>query len=240
MREPTEGWVTVTVRLRPALRQELQDEAYAANTTQQEIVEAALRREPLQNGARVTATAEGVGHAEVPERWLQDGDVIRSGIAEIGEIEKRLDVALDEVALVVGFDAEEDGTGSLGLGAANEVEIDGEILAGHADGGGGVVGEKDVVGAGDFGDADGGGEQGPSPEVSPRAAAVQPEAPQRRSYAGWSRRHVGHRPRPWQTMSCGTSRRRDGVSTGTRLGTGHRGQQGEGQPGEEDCGCACQ
>ncbi len=45
MREPTEGWVTVTVRLRPALRQELQDEAYAANTTQQEIVEAALRRE---------------------------------------------------------------------------------------------------------------------------------------------------------------------------------------------------
>jgi 2-keto-4-pentenoate hydratase/2-oxohepta-3-ene-1,7-dioic acid hydratase in catechol pathway len=35
----------------------------------------------------LTATAEGVGHAEVPERWLQDGDVIRSGIAEIGEIE---------------------------------------------------------------------------------------------------------------------------------------------------------
>jgi len=35
----------------------------------------------------LTATAEGVGHGEVPERWLQDGDVIRSGIAEIGEIE---------------------------------------------------------------------------------------------------------------------------------------------------------
>ena len=35
----------------------------------------------------LTGTAEGVGHGEVPERWLQDGDVIRSGIAELGEIE---------------------------------------------------------------------------------------------------------------------------------------------------------
>ncbi len=35
----------------------------------------------------LTSTAEGVGFGELPERWLQDGDVVRSGIAGIGEIE---------------------------------------------------------------------------------------------------------------------------------------------------------
>lgn len=35
----------------------------------------------------LTCTAEGIGHGETPERWLQDGDVVRSGIAEICEIE---------------------------------------------------------------------------------------------------------------------------------------------------------
>ncbi|MEJ8568576.1 fumarylacetoacetate hydrolase family protein [Elongatibacter sediminis] len=35
----------------------------------------------------LTCTAEGVGHGEQPERWLQDGDVVRSGIAGICEIE---------------------------------------------------------------------------------------------------------------------------------------------------------
>ncbi|WP_425409896.1 fumarylacetoacetate hydrolase family protein [Hyphococcus sp.] len=35
----------------------------------------------------LTGTAESIGHGEVPERWLQDGDVIRSGIASICEIE---------------------------------------------------------------------------------------------------------------------------------------------------------
>lgn len=38
----------------------------------------------------LTGTAEGIGHGEVPERWLQDGDVVRSGIAEICEIENRV------------------------------------------------------------------------------------------------------------------------------------------------------
>jgi len=40
-----EGLATLTVRLRPALLEALQDEAYATNTTQREIVEEALRRE---------------------------------------------------------------------------------------------------------------------------------------------------------------------------------------------------
>jgi 2-keto-4-pentenoate hydratase/2-oxohepta-3-ene-1,7-dioic acid hydratase in catechol pathway len=35
----------------------------------------------------LTGTAEGVGHGEIPERWLQDGDRVRSGIAGICEIE---------------------------------------------------------------------------------------------------------------------------------------------------------
>jgi 2-keto-4-pentenoate hydratase/2-oxohepta-3-ene-1,7-dioic acid hydratase in catechol pathway len=35
----------------------------------------------------LTGTAESIGHGEVPERWLQDGDVVRSGIAGICEIE---------------------------------------------------------------------------------------------------------------------------------------------------------
>ena len=35
----------------------------------------------------LTATAEGVGFGVIPERWLQDGDVVRSGIEGIGEIE---------------------------------------------------------------------------------------------------------------------------------------------------------
>jgi len=35
----------------------------------------------------LTGTAEGVGHGQLPERWLQDGDVVRSGIAGICEIE---------------------------------------------------------------------------------------------------------------------------------------------------------
>ncbi|MGA1464083.1 MAG: fumarylacetoacetate hydrolase family protein, partial [Steroidobacteraceae bacterium] len=35
----------------------------------------------------LTATAEGIGHGEIPERWLQDGDVVKSGIDGICEIE---------------------------------------------------------------------------------------------------------------------------------------------------------
>lgn len=38
----------------------------------------------------LTGTAEGIGHGEVPERWLDDGDVIRSGIAGICEIENKV------------------------------------------------------------------------------------------------------------------------------------------------------
>ncbi|HOS91704.1 MAG TPA: hypothetical protein PLD23_07910 [Armatimonadota bacterium] len=60
MRPPAEeGWVTVTFRLRPALRQALQDESYATNTTQQEIVEEALRRElDRRAAARAPVAAE--------------------------------------------------------------------------------------------------------------------------------------------------------------------------------------
>lgn len=35
----------------------------------------------------LTGTAECIGHGEIPERWLQDGDVVKSGIAGICEIE---------------------------------------------------------------------------------------------------------------------------------------------------------
>ena len=38
----------------------------------------------------LTGTAEGVGFGQLPERWLQDGDVIRSGIAGICEIENTI------------------------------------------------------------------------------------------------------------------------------------------------------
>ncbi len=35
----------------------------------------------------LSCTAEGLGHGRMPERWLQDGDVVRSGIDGICEIE---------------------------------------------------------------------------------------------------------------------------------------------------------
>ena len=79
---------------------------------------------------------------------------------KIGRIKNGLDVAVDEIALIIGLDAQQDGAGSVILRFADEGKVGVEFLARHADGRMGVVGEGDVVGAGDFGDASSGGGAG--------------------------------------------------------------------------------
>ena len=66
----------------------------------------------------------------------------------------------DEVALVVGLEAQQHAAQAGLLRLADMDEIGVELLPRHADGGMGIVGEGDVVGAGDFGDAPGGGGAG--------------------------------------------------------------------------------
>lgn len=59
--------------------------------TTEEIVSQISFGMALEPGDLVlTGVPEAVGHGQEPERWLQDGDVVRSAIDGIGEIENRV------------------------------------------------------------------------------------------------------------------------------------------------------
>ena len=117
-----------------------------------------------------------------------------------------MDVAVDEIALVVGFDAEQDDAAAGLLGVAHQAQIDVELFARHADGRVGIVGKGDVVGAGDLGDAARGGGAG---IVDGIAAGMAAKA-RVRMIIGWQ---VGIHRGGDDTPDRGTSQR-----NGARLG----------------------